>query len=401
MSTSLLYHAFNIKGVKFRGNTYLGNTVIFKAEMAERTFTCTECRCRQVVYKGKKIRRFHMPPIGRKKSVLEIELHRLQCKNCGHLWWPQLSFVSGTKRYTRSFALTVIDFLRFATIRAAADYLQVGWDLVKDIHKTKLLRLYKKPRLADLVYLGIDEFSIRKGHSYVTIFVNLSNGRIVHAVKGRSSEDIESFLKKITRKAPALKAVAIDMSSSYFKAVTKHLGGVDIVFDHYHISAMMNRAIDDLRRDQQNKMNEEDKKTLKGNRFLFLRNYSSLDPDNKRKLETLLEINKPLFVMHSMKEQFRGFWKLESRKVAQDFLYQWCFDALSSGIKQLIKTGLTLHKYRDQILNYFKHHITNAVTEGINNKIKTLKRQAYGFRDMEYFKLRLYHLHTQRYSLSG
>ena len=401
MSTSLLYHAFNIKGVKYRATSYLGNTLILRTEMTERSFACANCQCEHVSFKGKKIRKFHMPPIGRKHSILELEFHRLRCKNCGHLWWPQLPFMLGTKRYTRSFALTVLDLLKFGTIRAVAGYLQVGWDLVKDIHKARLLKLYQKPRLANLVYLGIDEFSVRKGHSYMTIFVNLASGRILHAVKGRSAEDIEPFLKKIARKATGLKAVAIDMSTSYCKAVTEHLGDVDIVFDHYHISAMINRAIDDLRRDQQNKMDEEHKKTLKGSRFLLLRNYSSLDEENQRKLQTLLEVNKPLFVMYSMKEQFRGFWKLENPKAAQDFLYQWCFDALTSGTRQLIKIGLTLNKYRNEILNYFKHWITNAVTEGLNNKIKTLKRQAYGFRDMEYFKLRLYHLHTQRYSLSG
>jgi transposase len=102
-----------------------------------------------------------------------------------------------------------------------------------------------------------------------------------------------------------------------------------------------------------------------------------------------------------MKEQLRLFWEKEDLTVARAFLETWCADALRSGIKHLAKVAKTLAGYRTGLLNYFRYPITSAVVEGINNKIKTLKRQAYGFRDQEYFKLRLYHLHTQRYSLTG
>jgi transposase len=102
-----------------------------------------------------------------------------------------------------------------------------------------------------------------------------------------------------------------------------------------------------------------------------------------------------------MKEQLRLFWEQPDLESARHFLETWCKDAREVGIKTLAKLAKTLAGYRTGLLNYFKHRISNATTEGLNNKIKTLKRQAYGFRDMEYFKLRLYHLHAQRYSLAG
>ena len=105
--------------------------------------------------------------------------------------------------------------------------------------------------------------------------------------------------------------------------------------------------------------------------------------------------------MHSMKEQLRLLWSQGNRKNAVTFLNQWCLDAMMSGIRPLIKVSLTLVKHREGILNYFPHRITSGSVEGTINKIKTLKRQAYGFRDMGYFKLRLYHLHCQGYSLTG
>jgi transposase len=165
--------------------------------------------------------------------------------------------------------------------------------------------------------------------------------------------------------------------------------------------ALINQAIEELRREQQRELDQLGQKALKGNRFLLLRNYESLKPDHQTRLNALFEANQPLFTMHSMKEQLRLFWEMQDGEAARTFLELWCGDALNSGIKQLIKVGKTLSLYRTGLLNYFKHYITSAVMEGINNKIKTPKRMAYGFRDTEYFKLRLYHLHTQRYSLSG
>ena len=235
----------------------------------------------------------------------------------------------------------------------------------------------------------------------MTVVTDLTTGRILHAVEGKGKEDIRPFLEKLAKKAKKLEAVAMDMSSSFFWAVNETLPQVKIVFDRYHVVALMNRGIDELRRDLQHELEGLDKKILKGSRFLLLRNYDSLDPNRKTRLDALLQVNQPLYVMHSMKEQLRLLWEKQDRDSAQNFLIVWCRDAMQSGIKQLIKIAKILANYRSRLLSYFDHKITSGAVEGLVNKIKTLKRQAYGFRDMEYFKLRLYHLHTQRYSLTG
>jgi transposase len=309
--------------------------------------------------------------------------------------------MDGNKRYTRAFALTVLDLLKFATIKDVAGYLHVGWDLVKQIHKQKLAQLYQRQQLKDLVYLGIDEFSLRKGHKYMTIFMNLKTGRIIHAVEGRAAEIVAPFLKLLAKKAPNLKAVAVDMSQSYVKALEENLAHVDIVFDRYHIAALANRAIDELRKELQTELDKQGQSYLKGNKYLFLRNYSNLDERGKAKLQTLLDVNRPLFFMYKMKVLLHYFWLFKKPQRAEEFLSSWCHDAATSGIGPLVRLAKTIGKYKCQILNYFKYRITNAVVEGTNNKIKTLKRQAYGYRDLEYFKLRLYHLHSTGYSFAG
>jgi len=401
MSTSILYHAFGLEGINHKSTKFIGNKVVFTAEIKDHHVKCPNCGRRRVIFKGQKTRQFIMSLLGRKKCILNLTLHRLRCANCNNLWWPHLSFMIGKHRFTRSFANTVLDLLQFGTIQSVAHYFGVSWDLIKQIHKSKLQVLYRRIPLHKIKYIGIDEFSLREGHNYMTVFTDLPTGRILHAVEGKSKEDIRPFLEKLAKRAKNLEAVAMDMSSSFFWAVSETLPHVEVVFDRYHVVALMNRGIDDLRRDLQNELEGLDQKILKGTRFLLLRNYDSLAPDRKARLDALFQANYPLYLMHSMKEQLRLLWEKEDRESAQKFLIIWCQDAMQSGIKQLIKIAKSLSAYRSGLLNYFNHHITSGAVEGLVNKIKTLKRQAYGFRDMEYFKLRLYHLHTQRYSLTG
>jgi transposase len=252
----------------------------------------------------------------------------------------------------------------------------------------------------DSVYIGVDEFSIRKGHEYMTIFINLETGEIIHAVEGKSMESVTPFLLQLKERAIQLKAVAMDMNAAYASAAEKYLPNVDVVFDRFHVVALLNKAIDEIRRDQQAKCNAVGLKAIKGMRFLLLTNYEKLGVTRQRSLECLLNINQPIALAHAMKEQIRLFWTKQTRKEGTGFLVWWIMDAVESGINELQKAGRTLLRHWQGLVNYFKHPITNGKTEGINNKIKTMKRQAYGFRDMEYFKLRLYNLHKVRYSFA-
>lgn len=260
---------------------------------------------------------------------------------------------------------------------------------------------YRTINLREVRYLGIDEFSLKKRHTYMTIFVDLQSGRILHAIEGTSKEAIAPFLRIVEKKAKKLKAIAMDMRTSYTSAVKEHLPDIPIVFDRSRVMALINRQIDALRREHQRHLDTKEIKTLKGSRFLLLHNYHELPDDKKERLKDLLAVNKPLFTMHAMKEQFRLFWNQGSAGRAKSFLLNWCFDALASGIKQLNSVGLSILNSMQGLLGYYPHKITNGPLEGLNNKIKTMKRQAYGFRDMEYFKLRLYNLHNSRYAFAG
>lgn len=401
MSTSNLYHAHGIKGVEYKSTTYEKGSVVYHTEMVHQRICCSKCNSQNSCFKGQKIRRFRMTPIGSKKCYLDVLLHRLKCLKCGYQWWPRLPFMKGKLHMTRSLIQYAFDLLSISTIQDISRLLGISWNVIKKIHKMKLAKLYKKIDITTIKYLSVDEFAIKKGHAYMTVFSDVESGRIVHAVEGRKVEDIAPFLLKLNKKAKKLKAIAMDMSVSYISAVGKFLPKIDIVFDHFHVNALMNKTLDEIRKEQQKNLNQQEEKVLKGNRFLLLKNYENLEPEFKNRLEAILKINEPLFKAHTLKEQFRLFWKQDSFRKAWIFLDQWISDAQNTGIRKLKKMADTLDNHRMGLLNYFKHRITNAAAEGINNKIKTMKRQAYGFRDMGYFKLRLYHLHEQRSSFVG
>jgi transposase len=302
---------------------------------------------------------------------------------------------------TRAFVQYLISMMKLGTIKAVAEFTGVSWDTVKDIHKGHLQKKYRSIEYATLRYLGVDEFSIKKGHEYMTVVIDLETGKIIYAVEGRNKKSITPFLRKLARKATNLTAIAMDMSGPYESAVREILPGVDIVFDHYHVMALISKAIDEIRREQQRRCNDVGLRTLKGQRFLLLKNFEKLGTNERSSLQALFEVNKPLAIAHTMKEQLRLLWEKPNSQEGARCLVWWIMEALESNISELARVARTLIAHSKGILAYFKHQITNAKTEGINNKIKTLKRQAYGYRDMEYFKLRLYHLHKQETSLVG
>lgn len=400
MSASMLYHTNQIENVQVLNQEYYIDKIFYEVVFTPKSAFCPCCGNNTFISKGQKVRRLRMAPLGNKMAFLLLRLHRLQCVNCLHTWWPQVPFAKPKKRYTVSFEKYVINFMKFATIEHAARFLGVSWSLVKNIHKSYLQREYQNPNLETLFYVGVDEFSISKGHKYMTIFINLETGEIIHAVEGKSIESVTPFFLQLKEKAVQLKAMAMDMNAAYASAAKKHLPNVDVVFDRFHVVALLNTAIDEVRRDQQAKCNAVGLKAIKGMRFLLLRNYEKLDFKKQNSLECLLEINKPIALAHAMKEQIRLFWNKQTIKEGASFLAWWILDAVESGINELKKTGKTLLRNWEGLVNYFKHPITNGKTEGINNKIKTMKRQAYGFRDIEYFKLRLYNLHKVGYSFA-
>lgn len=198
------------------------------------------------------------------------------------------------------------------------------------------------------------------------------------------------------------------MSRPYIKAIREGLPDVDIVFDRFHVVKLLNEAIDTVRKTVYRDLDKRSRKNLKNSRFLLLRSRSNLLPEETARLEMILKKYEVLGFAYLLKEDLRAIWNIRCQDRARKAFVEWALDVISliagerdDRLDPLYSFACTLIGHLNGILAYWRHKISNGRAEGLNNKIKTLKRQAYGYRDMDYFKLRLYHLHAQKNRLSG
>jgi len=290
------------------------------------------------------------------------------------------------------------------TIKDVAEHLAISWDTVKDIQQKYLKKHFSKPKLSKLKLVAIDEISIGKKPKYLTIVLDLKSGAVVFVGNGKGADSLTPFWKRLKHSRAQIEAVGIDMSPAYIQAVRTNLPNAIIVFDHFHVIKYFNDKLSELRRKLYNETkNYLHAQILKGTRWLLLKNPENLDQErNEREhLEEALRINKPLATAYYLKEDLRQLWKQESKEVAETFLENWIDKARSSGINMLIKFSNTLSAHRSGILAYYDYPISTGPLEGTNNKIKTMQRQAYGYRDKEFFKLKIFTLHKKKYALIG
>lgn len=399
--SKLLYNGFGIKSVIINNIDIKEKSIAFECLLKSRLKKCSKCKSYNVHVKDTKTRRLRLVPLGKLACFLVITIHKFKCQECHSSSWVNLPFAVGKLPMSRAFVNHILSMVKIGTIQSISKFLGLNWNTVKNIHKDWLTKKYKKLNYNNLTYISVDEFSMKKGHKYMTVFTDIRTGRIVYAIEGRRVEDIAPFLRKLKKRAKKLKAIAMDMSKSYISAVKNILPNVSIVFDRFHIMKLLNESLDLIRKEEFRKAKELGLDIGKGDRFLFLYNFENLEDDKKSKLQTLLDINKPLSIAHTMKEQFRTFWDKESKMEAAKFLIRWIYEAINSEIKLLVKTAKTILDHSEGLLNYFDHTISNGKAEGVNNKIKVLKRNGYGYLDIEYFILLLYDLHEKKTQLVG
>jgi transposase len=290
------------------------------------------------------------------------------------------------------------------TIRDVANHLGVSWDVIKDIQNRDLSRRFAKPKLKHLRHIAIDEIAIAKGHRYLTVVLDLDSGAVVFVGDGKGADALNPFWKRLRGSKARIEAVAMDMSKAYRAAVSTHLPAATIVFDRFHVMKLFNDKLSDLRRALYREATDLlQKRVLKGTRWLLLKAAENLDEkkDEKTKLEEALSLNKALAVAYYLKEDLRQFWEQPGKKFATLFLAGWIKRAESSGIRVLQQMARTVAAHRSGLLAYHDVMITSGPLEGTNNKIKTMKRHAYGFRDKEFFKLKILAIHETRYELVG
>src|ERR1700722_13984206 len=404
MSSSLLYRSFGLRGYKYSRTEYDNCKVIFTIFQEPQTYRCSSCGSGHVISRGQIVRRFLSLPVGSRGTTVVFPVPRLECQACGRARQVNISFADPRRSYTKPFERYALELSRSMTIRDVALHLNVGWDLIKDIQKRDLSFRYAKPKLKHLRRIAIDEIALAKGHRDLTVVMDLESGAVVFVGDGKGADALRPFGKRLRPSRAKIEAVAMDMSAAYRSAVSTHLPQAKIVFDHFHVVKLFNEKLSELRRAMYREATEVmHKQVLKGTRWLLVKNPENLDAtkNEKQKLEEALALNKPLATAYYMKEDLRRFWEQPGKRFATTFLDGWIRRAEASGVKILQQMGKTLAAHRSGLLAYYDAMITSGPMEGTNNKIKTMKRQAYGFRDQEFFKLKILAIHESKYALVG
>lgn len=395
MNSNFLIKVYGVNGYRVTGIKYKVNETIIKIERKHIKICCSRCGNIGVSSTGSRIRDILGVPSGRRKTVLSVRVRRFKCRRCGHVFQESVPFAKGNRHYSRRFADYAVCLLKTCTIKSVASLLSIGWDTVKRIHKEYLHRRYSPPPLNGVCNIGIDEFSVRRGVEYRTIVVDLDTGRIIHVGKGRGGDALMPFWKRVKRHGITIRNVATDMSPAFIASVLTNAPEATLVFDHFHVVKLMNDTLDRIRRSLfRHERSIMRRRVLMGTRYLLLRNAEDiLDGKYRTRLDNALAMNEPLSKAYYLKESLRRIWMQPDKCTAEKELYAWVEQARSAKVPELARMAATVMAHRTGILAWYDGHFSTAKVEGINNKIKVLKRSAYGFRDDKYFKLRLFALH--------
>lgn len=331
-------------------------------------------------------------PILDAQTALIVPRRRLLCPNCGPCV-ERLSWLDRYSRVTRRLAESVARLCGMLPIKHVAEFFHMSWDQVKEIDKKSLRQRVGTIDLSGIEVIGMDEFALHKGHRYATVIVEPYRKEVLWVGPGRSRESIRPFFQSLGPDGcRRLKAVAMDMNASYAQEIRLHAPQASIVYDLFHVVAKFGReVIDRVRVDEANRLRHDKKarKVVKTARWLLLRNSQNLKEGEMLRLQELLEANQRLMTVYILKDDLKQLWRFTCVEEASLFWEHWYRRATESGIKPLILFAKRLKGYLHGILNHCNWPLHTGLLEGINNRIKVIKRMAYGFRDQEYFFLKI------------
>jgi transposase len=332
-------------------------------------------------------------PILDAATFVSVPRRRVACPDCG----PRVERLSWLARYARvttRLAESVGRLCAVLPIKHVAAFFGLHWSTVKAIDTHRLKAALDPPDLTNVEVLAMDEFALRKGHRYATVVIDPRQRRVLWVGKGRGREDIRPFFDLL---GPAgcrrIKAVAMDMNAAYAREVEARCPHAVVVYDLFHVIAKYGReVIDRVRVDEANRLRHDKKarKVIKTARWLLLRNRDTIErKEDQVRLDELLDANKSLMTVYVLRDELKDLWRKSSPEAALKAWQAWATKALQSGIPALMHFAKRLEPYLAGIAAATVWRLNTSVLEGINNRIKVIKRMAYGFRDDAYFFLKI------------
>jgi transposase len=325
------------------------------------------------------------------QTTLQVGYRRVWCERCDHARTERLSFADASQRVTHRLARYVYELCKTRPITDVARHLDLDPKTVKTIDRHFLEQDFGQTVYEDLRILAVDEIALSRGQDgYMTVILDYLTGRVVWMGEGRRSESLEPFFAGMTdAQKQGIQAVAMDMWEAYIKAFQHHCPQAKIVFDFFHVVKGYGEVIDEVRREEFRKADRAERSFLKGSRYLLLSNRGNLRAGQRSRLQELLAVNERLSAVYILKDALKHLFRYRHRTWAKKALNRWCGMAEEVDHPLMRRFIGRLRFFEYGILNHCDHPIGTSKLEGVNNKIKVLKRQAYGYHDPRYFSLKV------------
>ncbi len=322
-----------------------------------------------------------------------FERRRVMCARCRGVRVERLDWLAQNPRYTRRLAMHVGRLCREMTNKGVAEALHLHEHTVKELDKQYMREQLARHPVACPRVIGIDEFSIRRGHTYRIIVSDVERGRVIWVGgEGRKEVDLDLFFADLgEKKVSRIEAAVMDMWPPFRRSLEKQVTGAKIIYDKFHVLRHLGRVMDEVRRQEYKRVSAKDRSFIKGQRYTLLSHWENLSREGRASLKKLLSANRRLQTAYLLKEEFGQLWGYRSATWARKFFERWKEQLKWQRLKPFVKFAQMVERHWEGIVSYCDpaHKVKLGFVEGVNNKVRVIQRRAYGYRDEEYLKLKI------------
>lgn len=380
-ATTLLKKAICIKSTVVERVEFVSDGLVCDVRPTTRIARCSGCTCRvRQGYDTRQPRLWRHLDLGGMKLYLRYAPRRVPCPRCG-VTTELVPWAAPGSWFTEAFEDTTAFLAQAAAKTVVASMMRVAWQTVGSIVARVVARRLPGDRLDGLTEIGVDELSYRKHHEYVTIVADHTTGRVVWAHPGKNADTLRKFFEELGKeRCGKLDAVTVDMSQAYITAIKEAAPQARIIFDRFHVQRLVHDALDEVRRAEVRELSDpEERRALKRSRFALQKNPWNLSDIEKTKLVEVQRANRRLYRGYLLKETLAAILDRRQAHVAEAKLLEWTSWAAHSQLAPFAKASRTILKHLDGIVAYVATGLSNARSEGLNGKVRTITRRSFGF----------------------
>lgn len=369
--------------------------LVFDIAREREQYYCSKCGQGYFTYYDKRPQVIRDLDISGREVYLRLDKHRLICScedGTGKVVVEKLDFVDIDRRMTKRFEEYTYRLTLYMPVKDVSDLMDLNWHTIHEIEKREIKKRRHAIRWEKIKRLAVDEISWNGGRDYLTVVTDRDGQGVVWIGDGKGNETLDKFFTYVTEERyKRFTLFTIDMNSGYIGSIKEFCPDADIVYDLFHIMRNLNKKINDIRATEMARGRQEGKEYSRSDKWLIITSKENLTEGQKISLQELLKENMNLQKCYLLKESLRDIFnnRIQTIEVLTEKVKHWIEDAWNTGLKPLQSFCNMLISHFDGVVNYFRYHVTNSIAEGMNNVIKRLNRMAYGYRDKEYFKLKI------------